>query len=99
MSDDNDPFKYTQPREAAKGADVTKQALGEYRKIANQSVINQALNKRDENRKRQSTKSERDYNNALEQAKQFAAQTFGSGSTMKRGREKNVTDKDLAKKK
>ena len=100
MSDNNDPFEYRQPHEAAKSAEVTNKALAKFREIKNQTVKNKAMDLAKFNRERQRNKLKRDYNEALEQATEYAVREFGQGSTMirkKPTRERNVTSKDIAR--
>jgi hypothetical protein len=102
MSDNNDPFKYRQPHEAAKSAEVTNKALAKYREIKNQVVKDEAIDLAKSNRERQRKRSKDDYNKALEEATKYAVQEFGQGSTMIRKKptvERNVTSKDIARKK
>tara|TARA_Y100000114_G_scaffold40069_1_gene35630 strand:- start:153 stop:461 length:309 start_codon:yes stop_codon:yes gene_type:complete len=100
MSDNNDPFKYIPPHEAAKSAEVTKKALGRYREIKNQFLKEKTIDLAESNREKQRNKLKRDYNRALKEAQEFAAQRFGQGSTMIRKeptRERSVTSKDIAR--
>ena len=102
MSDNNDPFEYRQPHEAAKSAEVTKKALGKYREIKNQVLKEKIRDLAEDNRKKQRNKLKDDYNRALKEAQEYAAQRFGQGSTMIRKepiRERNVTSEDIARKK
>lgn len=101
MSDDNDPFKYTQPREAAKGSEVTNRALGTFRDIQSEIVKKEQITSRESNREKQRNRLKEDYNKALKKAKEFAAQQFGQGSTMISGRpvEKRIKPKDIARSK
>ena len=101
MSDNNDPFEYRPPHEAAKSAEVTNEALGRYREIKREVVKDEQIKSAKSNREKQRNRLKDDYNKALEEAKALATQAFGAGviAQRKRPMERNVTSKDIARKK
>ena len=99
MSDNNDPFEYIPPHEAAKSAEVTNEALGRYREIKREVVKDAQIESAKDNRKNQRNRSKEDYNQALEEARELATEAFGAGVIAQRKTpvDRNVTSKDIAR--